>query len=93
MLVVGQKVGEERRETGEGRLADRACPVPAAVSESRIKRIRGLRGLPHTAPPQTYPPGPLSCKERMNHAMNPQKPLAIPLAKPITIPPSSQAQA
>ena len=25
---------------------------------------------------------------RMDHAMNPQKPLAIPLAKPLTVPPS-----
>ena len=27
---------------------------------------------------------------RMDHAMNPKKPLAIPLAKPLTVPPSSQ---
>ena len=30
------------------------------VSESRIKRIKGLRGLPHTFLPQALSPGPLS---------------------------------
>ena len=30
--------------------------VKVKGGESRIKRIRGLRGLPHTAPPQALSP-------------------------------------
>ena len=64
-------------------------------------------------PLRTYPPGPLSYKEkgermaflkvclpgcfdgftRMDHAIEPKKPLEQSLARPITVPPSSQAQA
>ena len=84
-------------------------PRRPTVSESRIKRIRGLRGLPHTALPQDLSPRPPflrgkgermaflkgcipSCFDgfaRMDNAMNPKKALAIPLAKPLTVPPSS----
>ena len=40
------------------------CPTPPCLNRG-LNGLRGLRGLPHTAlPPQTYPPGPLSYKER-----------------------------